>query len=154
VVASRILSLYLLVGAVGAPLFGWVVERTSARTALVVVTGGLAMSAATVWRVESTPALVAWAIFHGLVNSGVVALLALVLQECFGTPRIGRLLGVAMVGCMIATMLGNQAAAWVFDTTRSYVPAWQAYGGLMVVATVLAVWLRVRPGVAAVPADG
>jgi MFS family permease len=154
VVASRVLSLYLLVGAVGAPLFGWVVERTSARSALVIVTGGLAISAATVWRVESTPALVAWAVFHGLVNSGVVALLALVLQECFGTARIGRLLGVAMVGCMVATMLGNQAAAWIFDTTRSYVPAWQAYGGLMVVATALAVWLRVRPRAAAMPAEG
>jgi MFS family permease len=154
VLASRLLSLYLLVGAFGAPLFGWVVERTSARTALVVVTGGLTVSATTVWRVESPPALVAWAVFHGLVNSGVVALLALVLRECFGTPRIGRLLGVAMVGCMVATMLGNQGAAWVFDTTRSYVPAWQAYGGLMLVATALAVWLRVRPRGAPVPAGG
>jgi MFS family permease len=120
-------------------------ERTSARTALIVVTGGLAVSAATVWRVESTPALVAWAVFHGLVNSGVVALLALVLHECFGTAGFGRLLGVAMVACMVATMVGNQASAWVFDATRSYVPAWRTYAGLMLVATALALWLRTRP---------
>jgi MFS family permease len=140
--ASRLLSLYLLVGAVGAPMFGWVAERTSARTALVAVTGGLTLSAATVWRVESTPALVAWAVCHGLVNSGVVALLALVLHECFGAARIGRLLGVTMVACMTATMIGNQASALIFDRTGSYVPAWQAYAWLMVVATGLAVWLR------------
>jgi len=147
--ASRLLSLYLLVGALGAPLFGWMAERTSARTALVAVTGGLAVSSATVWRVEAPAALVAWAVFHGLVNSGVVAMLALVLEECFGTARIGRLLGVAMVGCMAATMLGNQAAAWIFDTTRSYLPAWRACGGLMVVATALASWLRLRGAQAA-----
>jgi MFS family permease len=140
--ASQVLSLYLLVGAVGAPLFGWMSERTSATTALVVVIGGLAISSATVWRVESPPALFVWAVGHGLVNSGVVALLALVLAECFGTAAIGRLLGVAMVGCMTATMLGNQAAAWIFDRTGGYVPAWQLYGALMMVATALAVWLR------------
>lgn len=140
--ASQVLSLYLLVGAVGAPLFGWMSERTSATAALVVVIGGLTISSATVWRVESPPALFTWAVFHGLVNSGVVALLALVLAECFGTARIGRLLGVAMVGCMTATMLGNQAAAWIFDRTHSYVPAWQIYGALMMVATALAVWLH------------
>jgi MFS family permease len=143
--ASRLLSLYLLVGAVGAPLFGWVAERTSARTALVAVTGGLTLSVAIVLRAESPPALVAWAVFHGLVNSGVVALLALVLHECFGAARIGQLLGVAMVGCMLATMLGNQASAWAFDHLRSYAPAWRAYEGLMMLATVLALWLRSRP---------
>ena len=142
--ASQLLSLYLLVGAVGAPLFGWLAERTSARTALVVVTGGLTVSVVTVLRAESTPALFAWAVFHGLVNSGVVALLALVLHECFGTARIGQLLGVAMVGCMGATMLGNQASAWAFDHLRTYVPAWRAYEALMLLATALALWLRLR----------
>jgi MFS family permease len=144
--ASRLLSLYLLVGAVGAPLFGWIAERTSARTALVMVTGGLTLSVAIVLRAESTPALFAWAVFHGLVNSGVVALLALVLHECFGGARIGQLLGVAMVGCMLATMLGNQASAWAFDHLRTYLPAWRAYEGLMAIATALALWLRWWPG--------
>jgi predicted MFS family arabinose efflux permease len=151
--ASQLLSLYLVVGAVGAPLFGWVTERTSARTALLIVIGGLTLSVMVVWRVESTPALVLWAVFHGLVNSGVVALLALVLQECFGTARIGRLLGVAMVGCMVATMLGNQASAWVFDQTRSYLLAWRAYEALMLMATALALWLRLQPRRVALAAD-
>jgi MFS family permease len=140
--ASQLLSLYLLVGAVGAPLFGWVAERTSARTGLLLVTSGLTVSVVTVLRVQSTPALFAWAVFHGLVNSGVVALLALVLHECFGTARIGQLLGLAMVGCMAATMVGNQASAWAFDHLRTYGPAWRVYEGLMAVATALALWLR------------
>ena len=85
------------------------------------------------------------AVFHGLVNSGVVALLALALQECFGPARIGRLLGVTMVACMLATVAGNQTSAWVFERTGSYVPMWRAYAWLMLAATGLTLWLR-RPG--------
>ena len=63
-----------LVGAAGAPLFGWLAERTSARTALVACVTGLTISAALVWNAQSLWGLRAWAVFHGLVNSGVVAL--------------------------------------------------------------------------------
>ena len=148
--AARLLGAYLLIGAVGAPLFGWLAERTSARAALVAATAGLTVSAATLWNVSSATGLHVWALFHGLVNSGAVALLALVLAELFGRERIGRLLGVTMVACMGATMLGNLATAGVFDRSGSYVHAWQAYTGLMLVAVGIAVWLwrfgrRARP---------
>lgn len=144
-VASRLLSTQILVGAAGAPLFGWLAERTSARTALLVCVGGLALSAGLVWNLHSVPALGGWAVFHGIVNSGVVALLALSLYEVAGGgKRIGGLLGVMMSVCMGATVLGNQWSAWIFDRSGSYVPAWQAYTGLMVATIFAAVWLR-RP---------
>jgi MFS family permease len=141
--ASRLLSTQILVGAIGAPLFGVLAERTSARTALVVCASGLAISAGLVWNVETLPALTAWAVFHGLVNSGVVAVLALVLHEVSGgAERIGRRLGALMSVCMGATVLGNQWSAWMFDQTHSYVPAWQVYTGMMVVTAAATVWLR------------
>jgi MFS family permease len=144
-VASQLLSIQILVGAAGAPLFGWLAERTSARTALVACVTGLAVSAGLVWNVHSVPALRGWAVFHGLVNSGVVALLALTLHELTGSARIGSLLGVTLSVCMGATVLGNQWAAWMFDRFHSYVPAWQAYSGLMLVAVAGAAWIRRAP---------
>src|SRR6185295_12537293 len=99
-------------------------EWTSARTALMVCATGLAISAGLIWNVETVPALTAWAVFHGLVNSGVVALLALVLHEVSGgVHAIGRRLGAIMSVCMGATVLGNQWSAWMFDHAHSYVPA-------------------------------
>jgi MFS family permease len=142
--ASGILSLYLLVGAVGSPLFGWLAQRTSARFSLLLVTAGLTVSAATIWTLDSVAALRVWAVGHGLVNSGVVAVLALVLYELFGARSIGRLMGFAMVFCMSATLLGNQWSAWMFDRFGSYVPAWQAYAGLMVCTLVPVTWLWQR----------
>lgn len=148
--ASSILGLYLLVGAAGSPLFGWLAERTSACFTLLVVVIGLTVSAAAIWQLETTAALRLWAVGHGLVNSGVVAVLALVLHELFGPRQIGRLMGVAMVFCMTATLLGNQWSAWVFDRTGSYVPAWQGYALLMTTAIPAVWWLwRARAPVTA-----
>jgi MFS family permease len=139
--AADLLSTQILVGAIGAPLFGLLAERTSARFALVLVTIGLALGAGTLWNIESPWALRAWAIGYGLVNSGAVALLALVLEECFGATRIGSLLGGIMFFCMGATLLANQWTAGVFDRDGSYVFAWQTYTVLMSLTLVPVVWL-------------
>ena len=135
-VASRLLSTQILVGALGAPLFGLMAERTSARAALVAVVGGLAATSVMTWTVTSTGGFALWAVLHGLVNSGTVALLALVLHDLFDPRQIGRLMGVASVSCMTATILGNQFTAWTFDTFHSYRPAWQFYTALLVFALV------------------
>jgi MFS family permease len=149
--AADLLSTQILVGAIGAPLFGLFAERTSARLALVVVTAGLALAAGLLWNLESTWALRAWAVGYGLVNSGAVALLALVLEECFGGARIGSLLGGAMFFCMGATLVANQWTAWVFDQRGSYLVAWQTYTVLMVLTLIPVVWLWRRGGAALAP---
>jgi MFS family permease len=139
--AAQILSILTLVGAVGAPLFGFVAERTNARAALIIVVAGLASTSVVLWTARGLGAFTVWAVIYGLVNSGVVALLALILDEFFGTAQIGRLMGVAMVFCMTATMIGNNFSAAVFERTGSYDIAWQSYTALMVVTLVPVVWL-------------
>ena len=65
---------------------------------------------------------------------GTVALLALVLAEMFGRASFGQLMGFAIGVCMGATIVANWFAALVFDQWGSYVPVWQTYTGLLVVA--------------------
>jgi MFS family permease len=141
VTAANLLSIQILVGAVGAPFFGWLAQRTSARTALLVVTVGLALAAALVWNIHDVRLFAVWAVGYGLVNSGAVAVLVLVLEECFGGARIGSLLGAAMFFCMTSTLLANQWTAWIFDTHGTYVPAWQGHTFLMCLAVVPVLWL-------------
>ncbi len=140
--AAQILSTMTLVGAVGAPLFGWLAERTTARTALAVVVVGLAAMSVMLWTATSLTAFTVWAVLYGLVNSGVVALLVLVLAELFGAEQIGRLMGLAMVFCMSATMLGNNFSAAIFDHFGRYDLAWQTYTALMVATLVPVTWLH------------
>ena len=132
--ASRIMSLLILAGAFGAPLFGWLAEAIGARRALLLLVSGLAVTSVVIWSVESYPTFLAWALVYGLVNSGVVALLALVLTELYGSEQIGRLMGVAMVFCMGATMVANLYSASMFDQHGSYRIAWQTYSVLMTAA--------------------
>jgi MFS family permease len=139
--AARLLSTQILVGAAGAPLFGWLGERTSARGALVIVVLGLTATSVLMWAAQSYGIFMLWAVAYGLVNSGAVALLALVLAELFGAAQIGRLMGMAMVFCMTATMLGNFFSASTFDHFGSYRPVWQAYTTLMAVTLIPVVLL-------------
>jgi MFS family permease len=139
--AANVLSTLTLAGAVGAPLFGWMAERTSARLSMLVVVLGLTLSSLALWNAHELRTFTIWAVAYGLVNSGVVALLTLVLAELFGAAQIGRLMGVAMVGCMTATMAGNLFSAQVFDRLGDYRPAWQAYSVLMALVVLPTLWL-------------
>ena len=149
--AASVMSTLTLVGAVGAPLFGWLAGRTSARLGLLIVVIGLALSSLVLWNAESLGAFTAWAVAYGLVNSGVVALLTLVLAELFGATQIGRLMGIAMVACMSATMVGNLFAAQVFDRVGDYRPAWQFYSALMALVLVPTLWIWRAPALAVAP---
>lgn len=141
--ASSVMSRLILVGAIGAPLFGWLCERFGAYPTLAILVIGLAASSVVLWIPVSYATLQLWAIVYGLVNSGVVAVLALALAETFGARQIGRLMGVAMTSCMLATMLGDLATAALFDAWGSYVPVWRGYTALMVL-TLIPVGLLLR----------
>ena len=143
--AANVMSALTLAGAVGAPLFGWLAERTSARLSMLVVVVCLTASSLVLWSAHDLGTFTIWAVGYGLVNSGVVALLTLVLAELFGAAQIGRLMGVAMVGCMTATMAGNLFSAQVYDRLGDYRLAWQAYSVLMAVVILPTLWLWRRP---------
>ncbi|MCX8072355.1 MAG: MFS transporter [Candidatus Binatia bacterium] len=149
--ASQVLSTQLLVGALGAPLVGGISGRWGARPALVGTIAGLTLASVLLWNLHSSAAWFAWAIFYGLVNSGIVALLALLLTELFGAARIGRWLGVAMMVCMGSTMLANVYSAAMFDHFGSYALVWRSYSILMaaVLLPVVVLAMEKRPRAAA-----
>ena len=111
----------------------------------------LAATSVVLWTAHGLGAFTLWAVVYGLVNSGVVALLALVLAELFGAAQIGRLMGVAMVFCMSATMAGNIfSAASSTPTATLYRLAWETYSALMALTLLPTLWLSWRaPGPAA-----
>lgn len=139
--ASRILSIQIFIGAIGAPMFGWLAERTSSLTALVVVVVGLLLTSVVLWTGQGIATFTVWAVVYGIVNSGVVALLALVLSDLFGAEGIGRLMGLAMMFCMGSTMFANLYTASMFDAFHTYVPVWRSYSALMLLSLGPVLWL-------------
>lgn len=145
--ASQIFSVLILVGAIGAPLFGWLSERIGALQTVLVLVVGLALNSVVLWSEPGLDTLMIWAATYGLVNSGVVAVLALTLMETFGPRQIGRLMGVTMMFCMAATMIGDVYTAMMFDWLGSYVPVWRSYTALMIVTLIPIAALLRRPKV-------
>lgn len=140
--AAQIYGLSTLVGAFGSVLCGWLSERTGPRTALSLVVCGLALTSTALWLPLSTEAYFVWAVLYGTANAGVVALLALVINDLFGADRIGRLMGVAMVFLMAATVAANSFTAGVFDATGSYESVWRVYTVLLVLVLLPVELLR------------
>lgn len=139
--AAAIYGTSTMVGALGSVVVGSFTERMAAARALLFVVAGLVITSLALWIPMPDWGFWVWAVFYGVANAGSVALLALVLDEAFGSNGIGRLLGTAMVFCMGATILGNQLSAFVFDSTGSYLPVWRLYSVLMVLALVPAALL-------------
>lgn len=152
--ASYIYGLTTVVGAVGSVAWGWACERFSSRGALVAVVAGLAATSVFLWIPISDGTWYVWAVGFGVVNAGAVALLALVLNELFGSHSIGRLMGTAMVFCMAGTIVGNFLSAGLFDRLGSYLPVWRIFSALMVATLVPAVllWRRSAGPTASAPA--
>ncbi|MFM8410359.1 MAG: MFS transporter, partial [Alphaproteobacteria bacterium] len=142
--ASYVYGLTTIVGAFGSVAWGWACERFSARAALVSVVAGLAITSLVLWNPVGESGWYAWAVVFGIVNAGAVALLALVLNEIFGSGSIGRLLGTAMVFCMAGTIAGNFLSAGLYDRHGSYLPVWRFYSALMVATLLptLLLWRR------------
>ncbi len=134
--AAWIYGLSTMVGAAGSILIGWTSERVTARATLRIVVVGLLLSSLVLWFPVGVPAYTVWAAGYGIVNAGAVALLALVLVEMFGNLSFGRLMGTAISVCMGATIAANFFAAGIFDSFGTYVPVWQSYTGLLLVALV------------------
>ena len=144
--AAWIYGLSTMVGAAGSILIGWTSERITARATLRLVVVGLLVSTFVLWFPVGVPAYTLWAAGYGIVNAGAVALLALVLSELFGNLSFGRLMGFAISVCMGATMVANYYAAAIFDAVGSYVPVWQTYSALLLVALVPVHLLARGPG--------
>ena len=144
--AAWVYGLSTMVGAVGSVLIGWTAERVTARATLRLIVCGLFLSSLVLWSGVGLGGLTAWAVGYGVVNAGAVALLAIVLAELFGNLDFGRLMGTAIAVCMGATIVANFFAAAVFDSTGSYLPVWQTYSVLLLVALIPAHLLVRRAG--------
>jgi predicted MFS family arabinose efflux permease len=125
-----------VVGVGGSILAGWLSERIGALATLRWIVAGLLLSSIALWSSIGLAAYYVWAAGYGIVNAGAVALLALVVSEVFRGASFGRLMGVVYAFCMAATIAANAFAAAIFDAFRSYVPVWQSYTVLLLVALV------------------
>lgn len=145
IAAAGILSVLAACSVISRASIGFVADKLGARRslALCLVVATLALG----WLIITRElwAFYVFAVAFGLAYGGVIPLATLVPSELFGTRSLGVILGALMLYNTVGGAAGAPFAGYVFDTTRSYLPALPVLAVVSVVALLLSlVLLRIR----------
>jgi MFS family permease len=79
---------------------------------------------------------------YGLGMGGQNVILPLLVGQCFGALDFSRIIGIMMGGFAIGILVGIPGAGWIYDSYRSYEPAFLACIALFLISTGLALLIR------------
>lgn len=134
--ASLVMSLCAGLGVAGKLSFGWLGDKLPMRRIMLLVvtvqfTGQLIMFSSTeLWWFALGAALFGYGV------GGVVPMHGTIVGKTFGSERFGAVLGLMRPAMFPIQILGVPFAGWVFDTTGSYVLAFQIMFVLYAIAAV------------------
>lgn len=109
-------------GLVSKVAFGWIADRLSAKPALLLDYGLLALSAVLLTLVPGGEPLTIWAfvLTFGFSYAARDVVTPLILVHCFGSRDLAKLYGILMLTILPGGTLGPILAGWTHDRTGSY----------------------------------
>ncbi len=125
----------------GKAFFGWVSDRMPKRLVNLLCCAMMLLGTLVLLRINASTTWVFCALF-GLGYGGITVTTKLVLTELFGLRSLGKLLGIMMGAETLAGAAGNLLAGKSFDTTGSYLMAFQVMAGCALAAVLLMALLR------------
>jgi MFS family permease len=139
--AALILSFTSGLAIVSKPLFGWLIDRVSARAATLIscTCYTVAMVCFAVFS-EFALLFLAGALF-GLGFGGMVPVRAAILSRLFSIEEYARAYGTLRLCMFPLTITWTPLIGWIYDTTSSYVPAFRLFAVLFSAAAVIAFFL-------------
>ena len=116
--------------------FGWIADRVSAKTALLLDFGLLSLSSVLLLGVSGSGAAALWGfvLIFGFSFAARDVVTPLIIAHCFGSRNLAQIYGMLMVTIVVGP-LGGTFAGWVHDQTGAY------QGAFAVLAVVNAVLL-------------
>jgi MFS family permease len=141
--SALIASIAAGAGALGKPIFGFLIDRVDARLAIGTSLFGQLLGL--VWFLNATgftSMLIAGVVF-GFSMGGMVPLHGAITARAFGRLSFGKALGLLRPVQIPVHMIGPPLAGWIYDATGSYTLAFQIFVGFYLAAIVAIGWLRV-----------
>ena len=135
--AAAVFSVALLASTLSKPVMGIVADRVKAPAALALAV--LSLSGAFLLLTQAAHALVLipLVIFYGIGVGAPVALVPMLMAECFGLKAFGTLVGLVGIFGMLGTATGPMFAGRIFDVSGAYTTAFFLMSLLLMVAAVL-----------------
>jgi sugar phosphate permease len=137
-VASIAAMMVPLVSTAGRLGIGWISDYVNHKTVLGLMVLGQCVSLFIFLYAQVPFILFLSVTIFSLSYGGIIVLRIGVLRDCYGTARIGALIGLCMGLSHLASIGGPVLAGWLFDTTDSYSLAWIAGSALLLVGVPLA----------------
>lgn len=108
--------------------FGWMADRVSAKTGLLLDYGLLALSSLLLLGLSGGGAATIWSVvvIFGFSYAARDVVTPLIIAHCFGSRNLAQIYGVLMLTILFGP-LGGTFAGWVFDQTGSYQPAFISF---------------------------
>jgi len=135
--AALAMSVFAGLGTLGQPLAGGITDRLGARLSLVITFGLMASGALSLAWAQHIGFLSMY-IATGLIANSPVLMTSMLVADCLGLKRYGSLQGLLGSAAQFGAAFGPELSGLIFDTTKSYVRAFQLLALLQAVGAIAA----------------
>ena len=125
--AAFVMSLVLGIAGAGKLVMGLAADRLGARRALVLTFVLSAGGMVSLLFATNAAAAASFVVLYGFTAGAPLALVPLVMADAFGLRRFGSLAGLLGLFNILGASVGPVAAGRIFDVTRGYAPAFEAF---------------------------
>jgi MFS family permease len=136
-VASAVWSTFFVTGVVAKFGWGFVIERTGVRPAMVLLFLGEVLGLYLLLTARSAAMLFTYAVVNGLLHGPYLQLQAMVWADYYGRRSLGRIYGLVQPAIVVAGSLGPWLGGYLFDVTGSYDRFFTLGMGLCLLAALL-----------------
>ena len=135
--AAAVFSVALLASTLSKPVMGIVADRVKAPVALAMAVFSLSGAFLLLTQAAHTLVLVPLVIFYGIGVGAPVALVPMLMAECFGLKTFGTLAGLVGIFGMLGTATGPMFAGRIYDVSGAYTTAFILMSVFLMVAALL-----------------
>ncbi|HEV3114333.1 MAG TPA: MFS transporter [Candidatus Binataceae bacterium] len=135
--AAAVFSVALLASTLSKPVMGIVADRVKAPVALAMAVLSLSGAFLLLTQAAHALVLVPLVIFYGIGVGAPVALVPMLMAECFGLKTFGTLAGLMGIFGMLGTATGPMFAGRIFDVSGAYTTAFILMSLFLMIAALL-----------------
>lgn len=143
-IATLVLAGWAASALAGGVVTGFVADRISTKSLLVLAYVGLSGSLLVLLQITSVQVAFLWAVFYGIFFGAITTLFQLVWPVYFGREALGAIRGVVTAFNMTSNAFGPLAAGLVFDRTKSYDLIWWIYLFILAAAAILTLTMLLK----------
>lgn len=139
--AANVLSIVLGASIIGRLFMGWLADKIQKKYVMILIYTLVAASIPLLFIADTKPIMYLFAFLFGVALGGDYMIIPLMAAELFGVKALGRVMGIIISVDGLGEAFGPILAAYIRDTSGSYVYGFTALIGLALLGTIAIIML-------------